>query len=197
MPEKNIEEEQQETKQSVGAFFLEIIKFALIAVIIVIPIRVYVAQPFIVNGSSMDPTFATGQYLIIDELTYHLNEPQRLDVIVFNFPQDQSKFFIKRIIGLPGETVSIAGTAVTILNKEHPEGMTLHEPYINENNLRNNTLTITLRNNEYFVMGDNRAASFDSRDWGPLERGLVVGRAFIRLFPVQNLNVFPGKAVVE
>ncbi len=194
MPEQNEEKAQTETKQSIGSFFLEIIKFALIAVLIVIPIRVYIAQPFIVNGSSMDPTFATGQYLIIDELTYHMDEPKRLDVIVFNFPQDQSKFFIKRVIGLPGETVAIMGTAVTIINKEHPEGMTLKEPYVNPNNMRNNTLTITLRDTEYFVMGDNRAASFDSRDWGPLERDLIVGRAFVRLFPVQNMNVFPGRA---
>lgn len=194
MQEQNIQEEK---KQSVGSFFLEIVKFALIAVLIVIPIRLYIAQPFIVNGSSMDPTFATGQYLIIDELSYHFNEPQRLDVIVFSFPQDQKKFFIKRIIGLPGETVAITGTAVTIYNSEHPEGKTLDEPYINENNLRSNSLKITLRSNEYFVMGDNRAASFDSRDWGPLERNLFVGRALFRLFPLQKLNLFPGKAVIE
>ncbi len=193
MTEQNTPDEQKEEKQSLGAFFLEIIKFALIAVLVVIPIRLYIAQPFIVNGSSMDPTFATGQYLIIDELTYHMNEPERLDVIVFKFPRDPQKYFIKRIIGLPGETVAITGTAVTIINKENPEGTTLPEPYVNENNLRNNTLKITLRDSEYFVMGDNRAASFDSRDWGPLDRGLVVGRAFVRLFPVHKLALFPGK----
>ena len=193
MTEQNTPDEQKEEKQSLGAFFLEIIKFALIAVLVVIPIRLYIAQPFIVNGSSMDPTFATGQYLIIDELTYHMNEPERLDVIVFKFPRDPQKYFIKRIIGLPGETVAITGTAVTIINKENPEGTTLLEPYVNENNLRNNTLKITLRDSEYFVMGDNRAASFDSRDWGPLDRGLVVGRAFVRLFPVHKLALFPGK----
>ncbi|TSC73705.1 MAG: signal peptidase I [Parcubacteria group bacterium Gr01-1014_48] len=197
MPEQNIQEEPSQAKQSVGAFFLEIIKFALIAVIIVIPIRVYIAQPFIVNGSSMDPAFATGQYLIIDELTYHFDSPKRLDVVVFNFPQNPQKYFIKRIIGLPGETVAIVGTAVTIINNEHPEGMTLREPYINKDNFRTTTLNITLKDTEYFVMGDNRAASFDSRDWGPLERDLIVGRAFVRLFPVQHLSVFPGKAVVE
>lgn len=195
MPEQNVEESPTRAKQNIGAFFLEIIKFALIAVLIVIPIRVYIAQPFIVNGSSMDPTFATGQYLIIDELSYHFDEPKRLEVIVFNFPQDRQKFFIKRIIGLPGETVLISGTAVTIINKEHPEGIVLKESYVNPNNLRNNTLSITLRTTEYFVMGDNRAASFDSRDWGPLERGLIVGRAFVRLFPVHKLDVFPGRVM--
>jgi len=179
-------------KQGVLAFFLEIFKFVLVAVLIVIPVRVYIAQPFIVNGSSMDPSFATGEYLIIDELTYHFEKPERLDVVVFSFPQDRQKFFIKRVIGLPGESVAIAGKNVTITNTEHPLGFVLEEPYLDEKNLRDTTFAVTLENNEYFVMGDNRAASFDSRDWGPLDKKLIVGRAFLRLLPIHTIQLFPG-----
>ena len=179
------------------SFWKELIKFTFLAVVIVVPIRTFIAQPFIVSGASMDPTFWDGEYLIVDEISYRFEEPKRGEVVIFKYPKDQSKFFIKRLIGLPGETVAITGTAVTIYNSEHPEGKTLDERYINENNLRSNSLKITLRSNEYFVMGDNRAASFDSRDWGPLDRNLFVGRALFRLFPLQKLNLFPGKAVIE
>jgi signal peptidase I len=166
--------------------------FALIVLLFVLPIRLFVAQPFIVNGSSMDPTFGNGQYLIVDELTYRLDAPKRGDVIVFNFPDDTKKFFIKRIIGLPGETVAIANGAVRITNTEHPEGFALDEPYVTTEHASTDTMTVTLNEHDYFVMGDNRNASFDSRAWGPLEEDLIVGRAFLRLFPLQTISIFPG-----
>lgn len=175
----------------VSSFFAEVIKFVLIAVFVVLPIRLYIAQPFIVSGSSMDPTFLNGEYLIVDEISYRFEDPQRGDVIVFRFPQDTSKFFIKRIIGLPGETVVLDGTTARIENDAHPEGFALDEAYL-VNNSRN-SLRITLADDEYFVMGDNRPASSDSRIWGPLSKDHIIGRALVRLLPVNKFNLFPGE----
>lgn len=169
----------------------ELIKFALITLIIVLPIRIYIAQPFIVSGSSMDPTFANGQYLIIDEISYRFNDPQRGDVIIFRYPNDTTKFFIKRVIGLPGETIDIDGTTVTITNEEHPDGFVLDESHIERPTW--STTHMKLDIDEYFVMGDNRPASSDSRVWGTLDRDLIIGRAFVRLLPVSELGVFPGQ----
>lgn len=174
-----------------SSFFAEVLRFVLIAVFVVLPIRLYIAQPFIVSGSSMDPTFLNGEYLIVDEVSYRFNDPERGDVVVFRFPQDTSKFFIKRIIGLPNETVHLDGDTVRIENTEHPEGFVLDETYL-ENSTRN-FLRFTLTDDEYFVLGDNRPASSDSRIWGPLKKEFIIGRAFVRLLPVNKVNVFPGE----
>ncbi len=171
-------------------FFKEIIKFIIIALIIIIPVRKFIAQPFIVSGPSMDPTFVTGQYLIVDRLSYRFQPPQRNDVIVFKYPNNPKIFYIKRIIGLPGETVSVNSGKVTITNKENPAGFELNEDYIAKTHRVSDTFTITLTDNDYFVMGDNRAESSDSRQWGPLDKKFIVGRPFFRLIP---LDILPGK----
>lgn len=174
-----------------------LIFFALLVLIIVLPIRLFIAKPFIVSGASMFPTFNTWHYLIIDQLSYKLAPPQRGDVIVFRFPQNPSRFFIKRIIGLPNETVQLDGTTVTILNDEHPEGFTIDEPYVSAENEKEAELTMKLGDDEYFVLGDNRKASADSRYWGSLEFERIVGRAYLRLFPFNSLDVLPGAATYE
>jgi signal peptidase I len=173
-----------------GSFFSELFRFAIITLFIVLPIRIYIAQPFIVSGSSMDPTFANGEYLIVDELTYRLEDPKRGDVIIFRFPQDTSKFFIKRIIGLPGETVEVSGQKITIENDAHPEGFSLDESYLLHQTYSN--IRVKLSGDEYFVMGDNRPASSDSRIWGPLPKELIIGRALLRLLPISRASVLPG-----
>lgn len=175
-----------------GREILEVIKFALIAVAIVLPIRTFIAQPFIVSGSSMVPTFHDGEYLIIDELSYYLHEPVRDDVIVFRFPgnKESKTYFIKRIIGLPNETVVINQGKVTIKNADHPEGFELDETYINEKFLTSGTYELGA--DEYFVMGDNRNNSSDSRSWGKLEKHYIVGRAYLRLLPIKNIDYLPG-----
>jgi len=170
---------------------LEIIRFSLIALIIVIPIRMFIAQPFIVSGASMEGTFHTGEYLIVDQISYYFNNPKRGDVIVFRYPKDPSKFFIKRVIGLPGETISIIGSAVTIKNKGNPNGFVLDEPYIKSMKNGSN-LTEILGDREYFVMGDNRDQSSDSRTWGVLQQGGIIGHALIRLFPPRQFSYLPG-----
>lgn len=171
--------------------FSEIVRFSLVALLIVLPVRLFVAQPFIVSGASMETTFSTGQYLIVDQLTYHFDEPKRGEVIVFRYPKDPSKFFIKRIIGIPGDTITITGQKVTLSNTQHPEGIALEETYVLSMK-PNTTLTEVLGEGEYFVMGDNRDASSDSRSWGVLQRDKIIGRAFLRLFPVAKIEAFPG-----
>lgn len=171
--------------------FWDLIKFAILALVIVVPVRTFIAQPFIVSGSSMFPTFHNSDYLIVDELSYRVGEPKRGDVVVFKWPKDTTKYFIKRIIGLPGETVKITGSKITIKNKDNPDGFVLDEPYVK--NISENTSEIVLPDDQYFVMGDNRSGSSDSRAWGNLPRNLMVGRAFIRLFPLNDIGVLPGE----
>ena len=175
--------------------FTELLKFALVAVIIVVPVRLFIAQPFIVSGASMDPTFDHGQYLIVDELSYRFGEPERGDVIIFKYPKDPSQYFIKRVIGLPGETVRIAAAGVSII-KTDGSTVELEESYVtNEGN--GGDLTVELKLDEYFVMGDNRPESSDSRIWGVLPKANIVGRAFLRLLPIQNATILPGSTPTQ
>lgn len=181
-------ETPREEKKS--GFFAELFKFALIALFVVLPFRIFVAQPFIVNGASMDPTFESGDYLIVDQLSYKFEKPERGNPVIFKYPKDKTKFFIKRIIGLPTETVVIQGTQVTIKNVENPDGFVLNESYIKYP--KNDDMVIVLKDDEYFVMGDNRIGSSDSRVWGPLSEDLIIGRPFLRLFPLDEAGIFPG-----
>jgi len=185
--EKIIKEEAQKTaKQS----FWELLRFALLAIAIVIPIRLFIAQPFIVSGSSMIPTFENGEYLIVDEISYRLGDPERFDVVVFRYPLNKKKFFIKRIIGLPNETIDVKNNKVTITNEESPNGLEIPQPYVK--NPGGIDARFELGEDEYFVMGDNRSASSDSRYWGAVPRDLLMGKAFLRLLPIKNLDIFPG-----
>lgn len=176
--------------EKIGNFLKELITFAAVAVVIVLPIRVFIAQPFIVSGESMFPTFESGQYLIVDQLSYRIGEPVRGDVVVFRYPQDPSKFFIKRIIALPNEKIRIEGKNVIITMTDGTE-ITLDEPYITLE--KENNISETLKDDEYFVMGDNRLASLDSRVWGPLKKDMITGRAWLRLLPVDKIDFLPGE----
>lgn len=173
----------------------DLVKYAIIALMIVIPIRIFIAQPFIVSGESMFPTFYNGEYLIIDELSYRFNKPERGDVIIFRYPGDTKRFFIKRIIGLPNEEISINGREVTIINRDNPNGFKLLEPYIKEE--FDSTIDYITKEDEYFVMGDNRNKSSDSRIWAKplttkLTDKLIIGRAYLRLFPINRMSYLPG-----
>ncbi len=140
----------------------------------------------------MVPTFQNNNYLIVDELSYRFQEPHRGDVIIFHPPIDMKSYYIKRIIGIPGDTVQVRNGVVTITNKENPKGIVLDESYVNKDVLSENvTLEVTPGN--YFVMGDNRSVSYDSRRWGLLPKNNITGRAFLRLFPVNEVSVFPGE----
>lgn len=189
-PEQKAAETPQNQAKKEPSFFSEVVRFFLIVVFIIIPFRIFVAQPFIVDGASMDNTFHNGEYLIVDQVTYRFDEPERGSVLIFKYPENPSKFFIKRIIGLPGETVVIRNGKVTIKNNENPDGFELDEPYLGSE--KPDTLTATLGEKEFFVMGDNRNVSSDSRYWGPVPEDNIIGRPIFRLYPITNLSVFPG-----
>jgi len=167
-------------------FFFEAGKTILVALLIVVPLRLYVAQPFFVRGGSMEPTFHNGDYLIIDEVTYRFSEPNRGDVIVFRYPGDPSEFFIKRIIGLPGEVVRSEGGQVTITKQG--EMLEVDEDYIKATTPDN--FEIITGPGEYVVLGDNRPASSDSRRWGILPEDHIVGRVFLTVWPPDAFSVF-------
>lgn len=170
----------------------DLFTLALLIVVVVIPIRVFVVSPFVVDGESMHPTFENLNYLIVDELVYSFQSPARGDVIVFRYPNNPSIFYIKRIIGLPGETVSITNGHVTVMKVDGTK-QTLNEPYV-VNEDATYTKNVTLTSNQYFVMGDNRPNSSDSRVWGPLPKKDIVGRVDLRLLPLSRAGLFPGAA---
>lgn len=197
--------------QSFRSFLKEVVIVVAMSLVIVLPIRYFIAQPFIVSGQSMDMTFADKQYLIVDQLTYKfIQEPKRGEVVIFRVPQEalalsnyalnKKMYFIKRIVGMPGDTVEVEGNDVIIFNTENPNGLKLDENYIYIDKMiptRNVNLKITLKSDEYFVMGDNRNNSSDSRFWGPLKRENITGRPILRLFPFTKIGVFPGYSQFE
>lgn len=170
----------------------DLVKFALIALLVVLPVRLFIAQPFVVRGASMEPTFHGNEYLIVDQLSYRFSEPDRGDVIILRYPKDETVFFIKRVIGLPGETIELLGNTVVVQRGDGLSPLTLSEPYIEPERAQDEYGLYTLADDEYFVMGDNRKESSDSRSWGVLQRSEVVGRALLRLLPVSRLDILPG-----
>lgn len=168
----------------------EFFKVLIVAVAVALPIRYFIAQPFIVNGASMVPTYENGEYLIIDEVSYYfLREPKRGEVVVFRYPLNPKQFFIKRIAGLPNEHIAIRNGEVAIKNEEYPNGFILPEPYLPEELRTNGDIEIKLSDKEYFVLGDNREFSSDSRRWGALDRRFITGRAFLRAWPLSRVGI--------
>lgn len=172
----------------VGLFFLELIKVATIAGITIVLIRHFLFKPFTVKGESMEPTFKGSEYLIIDELTYRFREPARGEVIVFNAPVGQGEHYLKRVIGLPGERVSVKDNKVIVYNNVNPQGVVVKESYLVEGTPGD--VTITLGADQYFVMGDNRDASYDSRRFGPISRDSILGRTLVRGWPFDRITTF-------
>lgn len=177
------------TLGAVAAFCLEIVQIAALALAIILPVRYFLVQPFVVAGVSMQPNFQDGEYLIIDELTYRFRSPERGEIVVFHPPSNEEKqFYIKRVIGLPGETVEVSDGKITIFNTEHPNGFALSEGYLDDYTPGRDRET--LGENQYYVMGDNRDASFDSRAFGPVSVESFVGKVWIRGLPLEKLESF-------
>ena len=181
----NEEEELQipKVKSEILAFVWETVKVVVISLAIILPIRYYLVQPFFVKGASMEPNFEDGDYLLVDELSYRFSTPERGNVVVFRYPLDRSQFFIKRIIGLPNETVEIKDNTVIIYNKDKPQGFVLDESYLDPDQRTLGDSVTKIDDNEYFVLGDNRLQSSDSRRWGLVNKSLITGKAFLRPWP--------------
>jgi signal peptidase I len=178
------------TLGAVATFVLEIVQIAALALAIILPVRYFLVQPFVVAGVSMEPNFADGEYLIIDELTFHFREPVRGEIVVFHPPAgDEKQFYIKRVIGLPGETVEVNDGKITIYNAENLNGFVLAEDYIEDHTPGLDS--VELGEEEYYLMGDNRNASFDSRAFGPVPRKNFIGRVWIRGLPLEKIGSFP------
>lgn len=184
---------------------LEVLEVAVIAVVAVFIVRTYLVQPFLVSGSSMSPTFENGDYVLVDELTYHIRPPARGEVIVFHDPQDYPTYFIKRVIGLPGEKLVIKNNQITVFNAANPNGLVLDESYLpagtpvgpgdcTGGTLSNGACTYELASSTYLALGDNREFSFDSRDWGPLPAENIVGLVRVRLWPLNGISIFSAPA---
>ena len=173
-------------------FVVELLKIVIISLVIIIPVRYFLIQPFYVKGASMEPNFYDSEYLIIDEISYRFHEAQRGDIIVFRYPKDPQEYFIKRVIGLPGEEVQIKDGEITIFNSTNPNGFVLKETYLDPE-LKTNSLTqekITLGGKEYYVLGDNRNQSKDSRSFGPVDKSFIIGRVLFRGWPFNRVTVF-------
>lgn len=174
------------------AFIWETVKIVVISLAIIIPIRYYLVQPFFVKGQSMEPNFEDKDYILVDKLSYRFDSPQRGDVIIFRYPENPRDYFIKRIIGLPGETVEIRVGQIIIYNKRHPDGFVLEEGLYLPDEIRTDKGELKkLDDNEYYVLGDNRPHSSDSRVWGPLNKTFISGRAWVRLWPLDRILGIP------
>lgn len=180
--------------QSLWHVLKELLVFIALAAIIVIPIRLFIAQPFRVDGQSMYPTFEDNDYLIVDEISHKITPPERGDVVVFRFPQNTSVFYIKRIIGLPGEKVHIEKGIVTVTKTDGTK-ITLDEPYVVEEDASYSP-DKNLGPGQYYVLGDNRANSSDSRVWGVLPEEDIMGTPLVRLLPVSETEWDPGAFVL-
>ena len=172
------------------ASLLEVLEVAVIAVVAVFIVRTFLVQPFLVSGSSMSPNFSNGDYVLVDELTYDFRAPVRGEVVVFHDPQDYSTYFIKRVIGLPGERVTIKNDTITVYNAAHPNGFVLDESYLPKGIDTSGTYDFTLSSSTYLALGDNRPFSYDSRMWGPLPRSDIVGLVRVRLWPLNDMTAF-------
>jgi len=203
-------DKKKEVYYGVGSFLLEIVKVFFLALIIITPIRMFLFQPFFVQGASMEPNFRNGEYLIVNEFGYKKTDVgsgsvriftvspfkklERGNVVVFRYPKDPRQFFIKRVIGLSGETVELTDGKVYILNKNNSERV-----FVDENNyLEKEIITgnsggsekVEIGEDEYFLMGDNRSHSYDSRSFGPIKESAIIGKVLIRAWPFSRINLF-------
>lgn len=198
--------ESGEETYGVVSFIWEVVKVFFWALIIIVPVRVFLFQPFFVQGASMEPNFENGDYLIINELGYKqtdinigglhvfaassFKDLSRYDVAVFRYPGNPQQFFIKRVIGLPGEEVKVENGKVSIYNAQNPDGLTLDESkYLPANLFTTGNLDVKLTQDQYFVLGDNRNASYDSRMWGSLPKNDVIGKVLIRAWPISKAEI--------
>lgn len=154
---------------------LNFIETVILILLVIVPLRTFFFEPFFVMGSSMEPYYHSLDYLIIDKFTFKLRDPKRGEVIVFHPPFDSRVYYIKRIVGLPGELIEIKDGKIYVNGRE------FQEKYFSEPVYTPGDVRVLLGEDEYFVLGDNREHSFDSRKWGPLPKNRIVGRVMFHI----------------
>ena len=174
-----------------GAFFLDIIEVIVFAVAIFLFVYLLILQPHKIKGASMHPNFPDGEYLLTDKVTYRFGDPKRGDVIVFKAPINEEEEFIKRIIGLPGEEVSLRNSKIYINSKSIEESYIAGNVITSGGNFLDEGLTVKVPEGEYFVLGDNRPHSSDSRSWGFVKRTKITGRAWLIYWPISSAGTVP------
>jgi len=172
--------------------FLHFLGLFFISLAIVLPIRQFIIQPFLVRGESMAPNFSNFDYLFVERVSYHFRQPERGEVIVFRFPQNKSDFYIKRIIGLPAEEIMVKEGRVDVKTREGKR-LSLIEPYLRSGTFIEGSFYMRLGEDEYYVLGDNRNASFDSRRWGVLPGKYIIGKVLVRIWPPTKARAFWGE----
>lgn len=191
-------------KNTLREEIIDFFKFLIILLLIYFLIKNYLAQPFLVKGQSMENNFHDGDYVVVDVLSYKFRDPQRFEVVIFDtefieeYPHKQG-YYIKRIIGLPGDRVTVKDNKVTIFNSENENGLVLEEKYLDEFTVTKSPepIDIKLEDNQYFVMGDNRDNSSDSRYWGYLPEDNILGKPFVRLYPFQDLTLYTKEVFIK
>jgi len=188
-------ENDAEVRSAIALVYIaEFVKIFIIAAAIILPVRLFLIQPYYVKGSSMEPNFFENEYLIVDKITVNFEKLKRGEVIVFRFPKAEQRFLIKRVIGLPGEKVEACGNTVRVWNTDYPDGITLNEnPYHPRqfaDQMFQRCVTEEVGQHEYFVLGDNRPASYDSSIFGTIPDDHITGRVIFRGLPVDRVSVF-------
>jgi signal peptidase I len=176
--------------QRLGAFFLDILEVVVFAIAIFLFVYLLILRPHKIKGASMEPNYPDGEYLLTEKISYYRQNPQRGDVVVFKPPVTEDDEFIKRVIGVPGETISFQNGKVYVNNQE------LEESYIDVPTYGSTFLSdgkeYTVPEGQYFVLGDNRPHSSDSRVWGPITKDKVNGKAWLIYWPITKVGVVPG-----
>lgn len=153
-------------------------------------IYLLVAQPHKVSGRSMVPTFQDGDYIFTDKLTYRFREPMHGEVVVLKNPRDESEDFIKRIIALPGDSIKVENSRIFVNGQPANESYLPSDTPTRAGSFLNEGALINVANNQYFVIGDNRDHSSDSREWGPITKEEIIGKVFFRYWPIQTFGIF-------
>lgn len=191
LEEKNLNPEPVRNFFKESLFFIwELAKIVLVSLAIIIPVRYFLIQPFYVKGASMEPNFEDHQYLIVDELSYRFRAPERGEVVVFRYPLSPKDHFIKRIIGLPGDKLEFNDNEIKVYNKQFPDGLVLKEPYITRLMTAKMNKTVLVGDNEFYLLGDNRPESMDSRSFGAVKKSAITGRVFFRGWPIDKVGFF-------
>lgn len=178
-------------------FLFDILESIVVALAIFVVVYLFLFQPHQVKGASMDPNFHDGEYILTNKFQYHFDEPKRGDVIVFKSPQNPDIDYIKRIIGLPGDKVALRNNHFYVNSKELPESYIAPELFTYNGSYLREGMEILVPENHYFVVGDNRPRSSDSREWGPIEKSAIIGKSQFRYWPFDRMGIinraqYPG-----